>query len=59
MESLQLLMLSRTGYYEKDLVSQEVKNIKFDAGLYYRFGDNWRASYVYRYGLLDGTFQRG
>ncbi|MCL8536221.1 TonB-dependent receptor [Chryseobacterium gallinarum] len=51
--------VSRTGYYEKDLVSPEVKNIKFDAGLYYRFGDQWKASYVYRYGLLDGTFQRG
>ncbi|HBV17333.1 TonB-dependent receptor [Chryseobacterium carnipullorum] len=51
--------VSRTGYYEKDLISPEVKNIKFDAGLYYRFGDQWRTSYVYRYGLLDGTFQRG
>ena len=51
--------VSRTGYLEKDLISPEVKNIKFDAGLYYRFGDQWRASYVYRYGLLDGTFQRG
>lgn len=51
--------VSRTGYLEKDLVSPEVKNIKFDAGLYYRFGDQWRTSYVYRYGLLDGTFQRG
>ncbi|ASK29349.1 energy transducer TonB [Chryseobacterium sp. T16E-39] len=51
--------VSRTGYLEKDLVSPEVKNVKFDAGLYYRFGDQWRTSYVYRYGLLDGTFQRG
>lgn len=51
--------ISRTGYYEKDLVDPEVKNIKFDAGLYYKFGDQWRSSYVYRYGLLDGTFQRG
>ncbi|MFP7654905.1 TonB-dependent receptor [Chryseobacterium proteolyticum] len=51
--------VSRTGYLEKDLVSPEVKNIKFDAGLYYRFGDQWKTSYVYRYGLLDGTFQRG
>lgn len=51
--------VSRTGYLEKDLVSPEVKNVKFDAGLYYRFGNQWRASYVYRYGLLDGTFQRG
>nr|WP_228376908.1 TonB-dependent receptor [Chryseobacterium vrystaatense] len=51
--------VARTGYYEKDLISPEVKNIKFDAGLYYRFGDQWKTSYVYRYGLLDGTFQRG
>jgi iron complex outermembrane receptor protein len=51
--------VSRTGYYEKDLISPEVKNVKFDAGLYYRFGDQWRTSYVYRYGLIDGTFQRG
>nr|WP_314493348.1 TonB-dependent receptor [uncultured Chryseobacterium sp.] len=51
--------VSRTGYNEKDLISPEVRNIKFDAGLYYRFGDQWRTSYVYRYGLLDGTFQRG
>ncbi|WP_052248483.1 TonB-dependent receptor [Chryseobacterium taiwanense] len=51
--------VARTGYLEKDLVNPEVKNIKFDAGLYYRFGDQWRTSYVYRYGLLDGTFQRG
>ena len=51
--------VARTGYFEKDLVNPEVKNIKFDAGLYYRFGDQWKTSYVYRYGLLDGTFQRG
>lgn len=51
--------VARTGYYEKDLISPEVKNIKVDAGLYYRFGDQWKTSYVYRYGLLDGTFQRG
>ncbi|KMQ66970.1 energy transducer TonB [Chryseobacterium angstadtii] len=51
--------VARTGYYEKDLISPEVKNVKFDAGLYYRFGDQWKTSYVYRYGLLDGTFQRG
>jgi outer membrane receptor protein involved in Fe transport len=51
--------VSRTGYDEKDLISPEVKNVKFDAGLYYRFGNQWKTSYVYRYGLLDGTFQRG
>ncbi|MGK6343491.1 TonB-dependent receptor [Chryseobacterium sp. DT-3] len=51
--------ISRTGYDEKDLISPEVKNVKFDAGLFYRFGDQWKTSYVYRYGLLDGTFQRG
>lgn len=51
--------VSRTGYLEKELVEPEVTNVKFDAGLYYKFTDNLQLSYVYRYGLLDGTFQRG
>ncbi|MNK42465.1 catecholate siderophore receptor CirA [compost metagenome] len=51
--------VSRTGYLEKELVDPEVSNIKFDAGTFYRITDNIQLSYVYRYGLLDGTFQRG
>lgn len=51
--------VSRTGYLEKDLVSPEISNIKFDAGAYYKIKENLELSYVYRFGLMDGTFQRG
>lgn len=51
--------VSRTGYLEKDLVPPSVKNAKFDAGLFYRFNDKWELNYTYRYGLMDGVFQRG
>ncbi|WP_116789029.1 TonB-dependent receptor [Flavobacterium psychrotrophum] len=51
--------VSRTGYLEKDLVDPTVTNAKFDAGAYYKIKENLEVSYVYRYGLMDGTFQRG
>lgn len=51
--------VSRTGYLEKDLVNPELSNVKFDAGGYYKIKDNIELSYVYRFGLIDGTFQRG
>jgi outer membrane receptor protein involved in Fe transport len=51
--------VSRTGYLEKDLVDPKVTNAKFDAGAYYKIKDNLELSYVYRYGIMDGTFQRG
>ncbi|MDB5241803.1 MAG: TonB-dependent receptor [Spirosoma sp.] len=51
--------ISRTGYYEKDLVSPTVRNLKFDGGLYYKLNDRVELSYGYRYGLMDGIFQRG
>jgi iron complex outermembrane receptor protein len=49
----------RTGYWEKDLYDPTVRNIKADAALHYKIGNGWEASYGYRIGLLDGTFQRG
>ena len=51
--------VSRTGYLEKDLVDPTVTNAKFDAGAYYKIKENLELSYVYRFGLMDGTFQRG
>ncbi len=53
------LTVARTGYWEKDLVLPEVKNIKFDAGLSYRISDHAELSYNYRVGQMDGVFQRG
>ena len=51
--------VSRTGYYEKDLVNPTVRNLKFDGGLFYKLNDRLELSYGYRYGLMDGIFQRG
>lgn len=55
----QTLRVARTGYYEKDLVSPSVKNLKFDASLHFRPSEKTEISYTYRIGDMDGTFQRG
>lgn len=55
----QTLRVARTGYWEVDLVSPKVSNLKFDAGLYYRINEKAQLSYTYRVGQLDGVFQRG
>ncbi|WP_127128794.1 TonB-dependent receptor [Pseudoflavitalea rhizosphaerae] len=52
-------ILRRTGYWEKDLVKPEVDNLKFDAALHYRITENAELSYSYRFGKMDGVFQRG
>lgn len=51
--------VARTGYLEKDMVSPTVRNLKFDGGLYYKLSEKLEASYSYRYGIMDGVFQRG
>lgn len=55
----QTLRVTRTGYWETDLVSPKVSNLKVDAALHYRLTENVEASYSYRYGKMDGVFQRG
>jgi iron complex outermembrane receptor protein len=55
----QSFLLRRTGYWEKDVVSPKVDNLKVDAALHYRIGDNAEISYGYRVGKMDGVFQRG
>ena len=55
----QSFIVRRTGYWEKDLVPGKVDNLKFDAALHYRLGNNAELSYAYRFGLMDGLFQRG
>ncbi|WP_210516298.1 TonB-dependent receptor [Hymenobacter terricola] len=49
----------RTGYYEQDLTNPIVRNIKADASLHYKLKENLELSYGYRFGLMDGVFQRG
>lgn len=55
----QTLRVARTGYWETDLVSPRVDNLKFDAALHYRLNEKAELSYSYRVGKLDGVFQRG
>ncbi len=55
----QSIIVRRTGYWEKEVVSPVVDNLKFDAALHYRISDNAELSYGYRFGQLDGLFQRG
>ena len=55
----QSFLVRRTGYWEKDIVSPRVDNLKLDAALHYRIGDKAELSYGYRVGKMDGVFQRG
>ncbi|MDI3322597.1 TonB-dependent receptor [Pinibacter soli] len=55
----QTLTVARTGYWEKDLVSPTVDNLKLDGSVYYRFTPKTEISYSYRFGKMDGVFQRG
>ncbi len=58
-QSNKTLTVARTGYWERDLVSPVVDNLKFDAALHYKIGENLELSYSYRIGKMDGVFQRG
>lgn len=53
------LTVARTGYNEVDLVDPHVKNLKLDGMLAYKLSPSTILSYTYRYGRLDGVFQRG
>lgn len=55
----QSILVRRTGYWEKDVTQPTVDNLKFDAAVHYRITDKAELSYSYRYGKLDGLFQRG
>ncbi|WP_081170776.1 TonB-dependent receptor [Niastella populi] len=55
----QTLRVVRTGYWETELVSPKVSNLKFDAAVHYRLNENAALSYSYRIGQVDGVFQRG
>ncbi|MBS7564488.1 TonB-dependent receptor [Mucilaginibacter sp. Bleaf8] len=55
----QTLRVSRTGYWENELVSPKVSNLKLDGSLHYKLNDKIEIAYGYRYGKMDGVFQRG
>ena len=51
--------VARTGYMEKEMTYPDVSNLKFDGSLYYKINDKLELSYGYRFGTMDGIFQRG
>jgi len=53
------LTVARTGYWEKDLVDPKVDNLKLDGAVHFKFNTNTEISYSYRFGKMDGVFQRG
>ncbi|MBL4676447.1 MAG: TonB-dependent receptor [Mucilaginibacter sp.] len=53
------LTVARTGYNEVDLVDPKVTNLKLDGTVAYKFNPDLQLSYTYRYGKMDGVFQRG
>ncbi|MGB3006158.1 MAG: TonB-dependent receptor, partial [Chitinophagaceae bacterium] len=53
------LTVARTGYWERDLVEPTVDNLKMDASIHYRFKPTTELTYGYRFGKMDGLFQRG
>ncbi|MBC7937115.1 MAG: TonB-dependent receptor [Rhizobacter sp.] len=53
------LVVARTGYWEKDLVDPKVDNLKLDGSVYYKINTHTQLSYSYRFGKMDGLFQRG
>jgi iron complex outermembrane receptor protein len=53
------LTVARTGYNEVDLVDPKVTNLKLDGTLAYKITPTTQLSYTYRYGNMDGVFQRG
>jgi outer membrane receptor protein involved in Fe transport len=53
------LTVARTGYWEKDLVDPKVDNLKLDAAFIYKFNPSTQLTYSYRFGKMDGVFQRG
>ncbi|MFL5745438.1 MAG: carboxypeptidase-like regulatory domain-containing protein, partial [Niastella sp.] len=55
----QTLRVARSGYWETDLVSPKVSNLKVDLAAHYRITENAELSYSYRFGQMDGVFQRG
>ncbi|WP_210463307.1 TonB-dependent receptor [Rufibacter roseolus] len=55
----QTFNVARTGYLEKDLIYPTVRNLKLDGSIFYRLNEKLELSYGYRFGIMDGIFQRG
>jgi outer membrane receptor protein involved in Fe transport len=50
--------VARTGYNERDLVDYNIKTVKADAALHYRFRPGVELTYTYRVAGFDNVYQR-
>lgn len=50
--------VARTGYNEQDLVDYQLKTLKADAALQYRFRPGTELAYTYRVASFDNVYQR-
>ena len=51
-------VVGRTGYDEKNVADYGIKNIKGDAGLYYKIFSGATLSYVYHFAGINNVYQR-
>lgn len=51
-------VVSRTGYYERDVADYRLQNVKGDVSLYFRPTEKAEISYTYRTAFLNNTYQR-
>ncbi len=51
------VVISRTGYAEKDLASSNSSYVKYDGSVYYRFNDKTELSYTYRSSLTNSVLE--
>ncbi|WP_026462564.1 TonB-dependent receptor [Adhaeribacter aquaticus] len=51
-------VVTRSGYFEKEVADYQLQNIKADAALHYRINPQTEITYTYRFALLDNVYQR-
>ena len=51
-------VVSRTGYQESEVVDYNLKNMKADAGIYYKIAPGAMLTYTYHFSELDNVYQR-
>ncbi|MEX8546138.1 MAG: TonB-dependent receptor [Mucilaginibacter sp.] len=51
-------VVARTGYYEKEVTTYNLQNIKADLGLVYKLDDQTNLIYTYRFADINNIYQR-
>ena len=51
-------VVARTGYYEREVLDYDIRNMKGDASVHYSFYPDAVLAYTYRFANLDNVYQR-